>query len=165
MSELTIVIADETKVDDAWILMQEFHASVASFLGEMQSTGKAKLLKYWRPTNARIIFLEYSGAIPVGICLLQEFAKDFDAPKCLELGAIYLREEFRKGFNAQRMYCECINLSHARLLPLVSEVSPENKKILQLVRALGKRNTKSKASYVEHILDNGRIKLVYQPCR
>lgn len=164
MSELTIVIADETMIDDAWILMQEFHASVASFSGEMQSPEKAKFLNYWHPTDARIIVLEYSGVVPVGICLLQELAKDLDTPKCLELGAIYLREDFRKGFNAQRMYRECINLSHTRLLPLVSEVSPENKKSLQLVRALGKRNIKSKASYMEHLLDSGRIKLVYQPC-
>lgn len=164
MPELTIVIADETTVDDAWILMQEFYASVASFSGEMQSPEKAKFLNYWRPTDARIIFLEYSGGVPVGICLLQELAKGFDAQKYLELGAIYLREEFRKGFNAQRMFRECINLSHTRLLPLVSEVSPENIKSIQLVRALGKRITKSKASYMEHLLDGGRIKLVYQPC-
>lgn len=105
-------------------------------------------MEHWRPSGSRIALLARSAGESVGFCLLQELEEGpRGIGRCLELGAIHLRQDHRRGFNAARLWQAALDQASRRRLPLVTEISRDNRQSLALVHAFKRRRARGTGDF------------------
>lgn len=137
MPDIQIRRASSDDLESAWTLVQQYYASVADFADEMAQPSKPAFLQYWSDTVARHVLVAQTSTEAVGFCLLHEIdGTSYGMGRCLELGAIYVREPFRRRGVSKALWREAVAIAKPRGLPVTSEVSVENELSREIIHGL-----------------------------
>ncbi len=137
MPDIQLQKASPDDLARAWNLVEQYYASVADFAGEMAQPSKPAFLEYWSDTSIRHMLLAQTSTEAIGFCLLQEIGgTSYGIRHCLELGAIFVREPFRRQGVSKALWREAVALAKARGLPVTSAVSIENELSREIIDGL-----------------------------
>ncbi|MFP4599173.1 MAG: GNAT family N-acetyltransferase [Persicimonas sp.] len=137
MPEIQIHKVSPDALAGAWSLVEQYHESVADFAGEMAQPSKPAFLEYWSDTSARHVLVAKTSTEAVGFCLLQEIdGTSYEMGRCLELGAVFVREPFRRQGISKAFWREAVAIARPRGLPITSEVSIENQLSREIIHGV-----------------------------
>lgn len=138
MSEdIEIYLAAPGNLPHIWRLAEEYFASVATFAGEMNPPSKSSFIEYWSEDSNRHVIVARKKSEPLGFCLLQEIdGSAYDSERCLELGAIFVRKQFRGQGISKKLWTEAVRIAKRCNLSIMSEVSVDNTLSRQIIRKL-----------------------------
>ena len=135
--EIAVVDSSSDELNDVWRLVEQYHQSVASFAGEMAGPSRQHFVEYWGEQETRSVLVARTSGEAVGFCLLQDIdGAAYDLKRCLELGAIFVRESWRRRGIAGALWRETVQIADSLALPVASEVSVENEVSLEIIRGL-----------------------------
>lgn len=134
-TNITIRRLGPDELSEVWELIEQFHASVANFAGEMARPSKTKFFEYWQKTASRYVFVAMSSGEAVGLCLLQECnGEPYGGDRCLEVGALFVNDSRRREGIAKHLWQKVLDIAGQRSLSVVSEVSVDNELSRRIIR-------------------------------
>lgn len=135
--DIEIYLAASDDLPHIWCLAEEYFASVANFAGEMSPPSKSSFIDYWSEDSSRHVLVARTKSTSLGFCLLQEIdGSAYDLERCLELGAIFVRKQFRGRGISKKLWTEAVRIAKRGNLSITSEVSVDNTLSRQIIRKL-----------------------------
>lgn len=149
------------ELDILWDLFKEYHREVSIYSGERPLPKKKLFQTFWKNRDKHSIIL-YSELKPIGFALMQNITSE-DCFKYIEVGAIFVKKENRKGYNGIKLYKAILNYGKKSNLPIGSEIAEDNTISIKIARLLAKRNIRKRktGALKETRLKNGRNFLIY----
>lgn len=157
INDSNIKIVYEQNVDILWTLYQAYHDEVSNYNSEQSLPLEVMFKSYWCRTDKLGLIL-YSGRKAIGFALLQKIDALKNYATYIEVGAIFVKKDFRKGLCGVRLYQIIFDIGNQLSLPIASEVAEANNLSLKLARLLALRyiKHKGKGNLYETKLKNGR---------
>ncbi len=135
--DIEIYLAASDDIPRIWCLAEEYFASVATFAGEMSPPSKSSFVEYWSEEPSRYVIVARAESASLGFCLLQEIdGSAYDLERCLELGAIFVRKQFRGRGGSKKLWREAVRIAKRDNLSITSEVSVDNTLSRQIIGKL-----------------------------
>jgi len=159
---LTIIKSvGESDLDILWELFKEFHSEVSIYSGERPLPAEGHFKSFWRERDRHSIIL-FLGQAAIGFALMQRISP-VTLCQYLEVGAVFVKKEHRKGVNGLKLYWAILNYGREMNLPIGSEIAKENDASIAIARLLAKRNIRQKGEgrIEETKLDNGRCFFIF----
>lgn len=157
---IQVKLANQENLETAYSLMEEFHKSVELMTAEMESPGKGKFIRYWSSGKGRETYLLVINSRSIRVVLVQEIKATESIPKQLEVGATFIKEDYRKGNYSKYLYEKIIDLSYSKQLPIIIQIDPENTRSLKITEFYGKKKGKH---FSQEITYHGRRSFIFYP--
>lgn len=152
---------ETNELESLWDLFTEYHSEVSIYSGERPLPSKDQFTSFWASRDKHSVIL-YSGSKPIGFALMQHIVTA-NCFKYLEVGAIFVKKEHRRGYNGIKLYKAIMNYGITLDLPIGSEIAEDNNVSISIARLLAKRNIRrqKKGFLRETRLKNGRRCMIY----
>jgi hypothetical protein len=158
-----IHVVDDEKVDTLWSLFKEYHCEVSKYNAERPLPSETIFKSFWCQSD-KLAMILYSGQQAIGFTLIQKISAENNFGPYIEVGAIFVKKDFRKGLNGVSLFQVVFDIGNQLSLPIASEVAEDNDLSLKLARLLALRYKRHKGDGIlsEIKLKNGRLFLKFE---